>query len=117
MQRHLGRLPVPVRPPLPLGGAEGGHAVLAVQHRPVGQRLAAGAARLVRPVHHGQRLGVALFDVGRAVRLREHPHPGPHLPQLRSAAPVRAVPLVRQQLQRRHRDPGVPRAQMAKPRR
>ena len=67
-------------------------------------------AHLVRPVHHGQRLGVALLDVGRAVRLREHPHPGPHLPQLRSAAPVRAVPLVRQQLQRRHRDPGVPRA-------
>lgn len=58
--------------------------------------------RLVRPVHHRKRLGVALLDVGRAVGLREHAHPRLDLAQLPGAPSVYPVALIRQELQARH---------------
>lgn len=46
MEAHLGRLAVPMRSPLPLGCAEGGHAVLAVDNSSIMPSPAARASHL-----------------------------------------------------------------------
>lgn len=64
VQHHLTGLAVAMGPALALACAEGGHAVLAVHQCPVMQGLAAEAMHLVQPIHHGQRLGAALLNIG-----------------------------------------------------